>query len=101
LRGREKDAEERGGEATKNGFLMFRTSGIVGFEQNPESKLWVSIEIQDKIELNKVLLIGKYKIRKRIADNLRACLVGFSLLCSAAKLETKAAKRLRETKNYL
>lgn len=40
------------------------------FEQNPESKLWVSIEIQDEIELNRVLLIDRDKIGKAIADNL-------------------------------
>jgi hypothetical protein len=53
--------------------------GIVGFEQNPESKLWVSIEIPDKIELKRVLLIVKDKIGKRIGDNLTVFffLVGF------------------------
>jgi hypothetical protein len=62
--------------------------GIVGFEQNPESKLWVSIEIPDKIELKRVLLIGKDKIGKRIGDNLT---VFWWVFCSTAKLETKTA----------
>ena len=57
---------------------MFRTGGIVGFEQNPESKLWVSIEIPDKIELNRVLLIGKDKIGKGIGDNVTVFFVVFS-----------------------
>jgi hypothetical protein len=70
---------------------MFMNGGIVGFEQNPESKLWVSIEMPDKIELKRVLLIGKDKIGKRIGDNLTL----FFFFLSGFSVQRRSLKQKR------
>ena len=47
----EKYAEEGGVGAWKNDFLVFGIDGVVGFEQNPETKLWAFIENTRESEL--------------------------------------------------
>lgn len=51
LRDCEKNAEEGGVSAWKNDFLVFGIDGVVGFEQNPETKLWAFIENSRESEL--------------------------------------------------
>ena len=50
MRDSEKYAEEGVG-AWKNDFLVFGIDGVVGFEQNPETKLWAFIENTREPEL--------------------------------------------------